>query len=167
MSEATVFSPCRNYRYTLWREWDVDPNIQAPPFVAFIGLNPSTADEVQDDPTIRRCIGYSKRWGFSRFCMLNVFAFRATDPKEMKRALEPVGTDNDFHIQRIVKSADLVVCAWGNGGDYLHRGRRVLVMLREADVQPHALGLTTNGVPKHPLYLHSSLCAIPISEIKH
>jgi hypothetical protein len=112
----TILSPCRTYRYSLWREW-----IGGDGYVLFIGLNPSTADETNDDQTIRRCIGFAKAWGFAGVCMANLFAFRATDPKVMMQAADPVGRDNDAWLRTLSDAASLVVGAWGVGGSYLVR----------------------------------------------
>ena len=82
----------------------------------FVGLNPSTADEVSDDPTVRRCISYAKAWGYAGLCMTNIFAFRATDPKDMKAVHDPVGMDNDMHLLRVSRHAGVVIAAWGAHG---------------------------------------------------
>ena len=92
IDRKTRFSPCRRYRYTLWRDWN--PLLPDNVYAMFIGLNPSTADETNDDPTIRRCINFAKSWGCDSFCMTNIFAFRATDPKVMIAEPEPVGIDH-------------------------------------------------------------------------
>ena len=112
----TIFSPCRTYRYALWREW-----IGGDGYVMFIGLNPSTADETQDDPTIRRCIAFAKAWGYGGLSMTNLFAFRATDPKKMKAVADPIGPENDAHLLRLARDAGVIVAAWGANGT--HRGR--------------------------------------------
>src|SRR5690242_6108456 len=110
MKRETIFSDCRAYRYTLWREWDIfDKN-----YVMFVGLNPSTADERVDDPTIRRCIDFAKRWGYGALCMTNLFAYRATDPRVMKAFPYPVGPENDKWLVRCAREAGVVVAAWGN-----------------------------------------------------
>lgn len=153
MIRQTVFSPCRRYRYTLWREW-----IGGDGFVAFIGLNPSTADEVQDDPTIRRCIGYAKRWGYGAMCMLNLFAFRATDPRVMKAEIDPIGRDNDLWISRVYAKADRAIAAWGTDGEHMGRADQVVAMLPPL----HCLRITKHGHPAHPLYLPSKLNPIPL-----
>jgi hypothetical protein len=144
----TTFSRCRAYRYTLWREW-----IGGEGYVMFIGLNPSTADEIQDDPTIRRCVGFAKGWGFSALCMTNLFAFRATDPKVMMQADDPIGKDNDAHLLGIYNGASLVVAAWGVGGGYLGRDREVYDTLGAMD----CLGFTKDGHPRHPLYVRADI----------
>lgn len=98
------FSPDRKYRYSLWRSWDGLWPTDG--YVLFIGLNPSTADETKDDPTIRRCIGYAKAWRFSTFCMGNIFAFRATLPADMKKAQDPVGPENDYYLFNLAKKGE-------------------------------------------------------------
>lgn len=144
-TKGATFSPCRTWRYELWRRWGREPER----YCAFIGLNPSTADETNDDPTIRRCIGFAKRWGFSGLYMLNLFAFRSTDPTGLKTANDPVGPENNLHLMRICDSAELVIAAWGVHGTYLDRHKKVLSLLGPL----HCLGTTKDGHPKHPLYL--------------
>lgn len=142
------FSPCRRYRYELWRTWD-----DSAPCAVFIGLNPSTADETQDDPTIRRCMRFARDWGFGRLCMLNLFAIRETDPKKMMLAEDPVGKLNDATLNRMTVGARMVVAAWGVHGEHMNRGNAVRRMLTG---RLHHLGLTKAGHPKHPLYLKAS-----------
>jgi len=125
--------------------------------VAFLGLNPSTADETQDDPTVRRCLGYAKQWGYGRMVMLNIFAFRATDPRVMKAAPDPVGPENDRYLLEASRRAHLVVAAWGNHGAFRGRSKRVVEMLRQAGVELRCLKLTGQGEPGHPLYLPKNL----------
>ena len=143
-----VFSPCRKYRYALWRTWDARQ-----PFVLFIGLNPSTADEVKNDPTIRRCIGFAGDWGYGGVLIGNLFAYRATRPEDMKQDSEPVGSENDLWIERMAQDADQVVAAWGNHGAYLNRFNEV----RELIPQMKCLGLTAQNHPRHPLYLRKDV----------
>lgn len=138
----------RRYRYSLWRRWrdDCEPS----EMVAFIGLNPSTADESQDDPTIRRCIGFAKSWGFGGLVMLNLFAFRDTDPRGMKLERHPVGPWNDETIRRVCQVCGRTVCCWGHHGQFRFRSSEVRLIVRQFGWH---FGLTTNGEPKHPLYL--------------
>lgn len=143
-----VFSPCRKYRYALWRTWDARQQL-----VLFIGLNPSTADEVKNDPTIRRCIGFAGDWGYGGVLIGNLFAYRATRPEDMKQGSEPVGSENDLWIERMVQEADQVVAAWGNHGAYLNRFNEV----RELIPQMKCLGLTAQNHPRHPLYLRKDV----------
>jgi hypothetical protein len=142
------FSPCRQYRYQLWRYWD-----RSKPVLNVIGLNPSTADETQDDPTIRRCIDYAWRWGYGGLWMTNIFAFRATDPKVMKAQADPVGPRNDDVLKHSAYHSGLVLAAWGTHGAFLGRGAAVLAMLPKV----HCLRMTKDGSPAHPLYLPKDL----------
>jgi len=119
----------------------------------FIGLNPSTADENNDDPTVRRCIRYAFDWGYGGLCMANIFAFRATDPVEMKRAADPIGPENDKYLIELSEGAGIVVIAWGNHGSFHDRGNQVLKLLDDF----FYLGLTKSKQPKHPLYLRKDL----------
>jgi hypothetical protein len=146
--KGAEISACGKYRYSLWRVWD-DIN----PWVHFIGLNPSTADAVLDDPTIRRCINYAKDWGYGALSMCNLFAYRATDPKDMKRADDPIGPKNNVYLQTIGDSPELVIAAWGAHGNYLGRDKEVMELMPDL----HILALTKHGMPRHPLYLKRDL----------
>jgi hypothetical protein len=171
VATATVFSPCRKYRFTLWRDWDSDlltgcsddlPNSDK--YVQFIGLNPSTADETINDPTIRRCVDFSKRWGYGAFCMTNIFPFRATDPNDMMEHAEPaeMRIENAKWVERIAEGAGLIICAWGKHGSHLKRGEKFIEHLRDIkQFNVHHLGLNGDGSPKHPLYLKSTTRPIP------
>jgi len=151
ISQAKI-SPCGKYRFYLQRSWDVTKKA-----VAFICLNPSTADETLDDPTVRRCVNYAKSWGYGTFYMLNLFAYRATDPKKMKSADRPIGNMNDFWIESITSECDMTICAWGNDGGHLNRSDRVCFLMNEFGVEPHALVVNVSGEPSHPLYLKKDL----------
>lgn len=149
MNEPTAsFSPCRAYRYDLTRSW-----YEGYGEVAFIGVNPSTADETKDDPTIRRCIGFAKSWGFSGLHMLNLFAFRATDPKDMKKADDPIGPDNDAYILSVANECTAIIAAWGVNGTHRGRDKQVRELVKDLNV----LRLTKAGHPCHPLYLPKTL----------
>ena len=143
---GAIFSDCRTWRYVLWRDWDTHLA-----FVAFIGLNPSTADETTDDPTVRRCIGYAKAWGYGGLYMLNLFAFRATDPKAMRVAQDPIGPLNNQYLVEYSKKAGQVIAAWGCHGPYRNRDIGVLAMIPDL----FCLGQTKAGHPRHPLYLRA------------
>lgn len=151
---GATFSDCRKWRYVLWRRWDKNN----PKMIAFIGLNPSTADETENDPTVRRRIGYAKRWDYGGMYMLNLFAFRATDPKKMKKVQDPVGKDNDRMIAVCAFKADKVVFCWGNHG--AHRGRSQEIRKKIGPAE--CFGFTKAGEPKHPLYLRAGLETIPV-----
>lgn len=146
------FSPCRRYRLELGRRWRDGQT------AVFIGLNPSTADESQDDPTIRRCINFAKLWGCGSLVMLNLFAFRATDPAVMKRELEPVGVGNDEVLMKWAKDAAFIVATWGVHGTHKGRDQEVRKLLPALQ----CLGTTKDGHPKHPLYLPSNLFPQPL-----
>jgi hypothetical protein len=149
METGASFSPCRKYRWTLWRRWDQD----LPPCI-FIGLNPSTADETVDDPTIRRCIGFAKTWNMGGLIMLNAFGYRATLPKDMKAADDPVGADNNLAIQLTTQATidddGIVIAAWGTHCDET-REKQICHLINR---QIYCLGKTKDGRTKHPLYLN-------------
>ena len=164
------FSPCRKYRYTLWREWALEDLLvnagcstetMAHTYLMVIGLNPSTADETKEDPTIRRCIDFAKRWGFGALCMTNLFAWRDTKPANMKRALFPVGGDNDMWLKRCAEGAGMILAAWGKHGSFLDRGKTVAKDLRGMGHSIHALRLNDDGSPEHPLYIPAS--TVPVA----
>lgn len=151
MENVCLFSDDRIYRYRLMHEWDASMKR-----VAFIMLNPSTADEQQLDPTLRRCKAFAMRWGFGSMEIGNLFAFRATDPDDMKAARDPIGPGNDDALRDIAYDADLVVCAWGAGGDFMDRDEHVIAKLRRLH-ELHAIAFTGNDMPRHPLYLRAAL----------
>jgi len=124
----------------------------------FIGLNPSTADETLDDPTVRRCIGFADDWGYDALCMTNIFAFRATDPKVMKAAKDPVGPGNNEALLNLAASSGIIIAAWGVHGDHMARGELVECMLNNL----MCLGKTKHGFPKHPLYLKRTTTPIAL-----
>lgn len=140
------FSPCRTWRYSLWRSWDTRP------LVAFIGLNPSTADEIRNDRTVRRCMGFAHAWGFGGLLMLNAYAFRATKPAAMKAAADPVGPDHDERLRNSRAFAAEFVAAWGNHCDQARAARVCQLIGRRID----CLGTTSSGAPRHPLYLKAT-----------
>ncbi len=157
MTNHCAMSPCGIYRYTWWPRDFCDH--QPGKFVQFIGLNPSTADESRSDPTVRRCMQYARDWGYAGLCMTNLFAFRATDPADMKRAASPVGPENDERLSGIAAVAGIVIGAWGTHGGHLGRDREV-VRLLSGVCQLHYLRKTQAGFPGHPLYLPKSLTPI-------
>ena len=153
LSGAT-FSECRTWRYQLWRIWNQNKTL-----MNVIGLNPSTADETKDDPTIRRCIGFAKAWGYSGLYMTNLFAFRATLPSDMKRAVDPIGPENDRWIRETAEKCGLVVAAWGVHGSFQKRDAVICEMIPNL----HVFRLTAKTrVPEHPLYLPGDLQSTPL-----
>ena len=151
MKTDAVLSEDRKYRYVLSRIWDESKSM-----VMIIGLNPSTADETIDDPTIVRCIDFAKNWGYGGIYMLNLFAFRATLPKDMFSVENPIGDENDKFIEKYSKLSDKVICAWGNNGNFKNRSKEVLLNIENK----FYLKLNKTGEPAHPLYLNKNL--IPI-----
>lgn len=139
------------YRYDLLREWEVEgPD----PQICWVMLNPSTADATQDDPTIRRCVGFSKAWGFGSLIVVNLFALRSTDPKALLSSdVSPIGPENDACIERAVWEADCVMAAWGTKGGYLNRAAKVTDLIVRTGRTIHCLARTKDGHPKHPLYV--------------
>lgn len=147
---SAVISGCGSYRYQLWRSW-----LGGEGYVLIVGLNPSKADAAQDDPTIRRCVDFAQRWGFSALAMGNLFAFRATKPEDMMAADDPVGPENDVHLEQMALGARLVVAAWGTQGSW--RAETV----RNTLPNLHYLALSKDGQPRHPLYLPKNLVPTP------
>lgn len=154
MSRAAgaAFSACRRWRTLLWRRWDAGAAA-----ANFLMLNPSTADEAVLDPTCSRARDYARRWGYGALLVTNVFAWRATDPGEMKAVPDPVGRGNDAAILRAATASAIVVCAWGNHGTHRGRSERVLRLLKDAGIALHVLRLNAGGEPAHPLYLPGTL----------
>lgn len=145
-STGAIFSSNRRYRYALWRRWEKNA-----PYALFIGLNPSTADEFEDDPTIRRCRRFASDWGFGALCMVNLFAIRSRDPKDMMRFDRPIGVENDAFLRAMACGAGVIVCAWGANGGHRDRDKKVLSLLKRYEMK--CLGTTKEGQPKHPLYI--------------
>ncbi|WP_171124210.1 MULTISPECIES: DUF1643 domain-containing protein [unclassified Ruegeria] len=145
---TAVYSDCENYRYSLTRVWDADGRK-----ALFVMLNPSTATEVQNDPTVERCERRARALGFGAFQVTNIFAWRDTDPRKMRAAADPVGPKNDAAILDGVQWADQIIAAWGTHGAHLDRGPAVETLLRGTGHPLFHLGLTKDGHPKHPLYI--------------
>lgn len=147
-ASTASYSPCQTYRYTLTRVWNPDG-----PKALFVMLNPSTATEVQNDPTVERCERRARALGFGAFRVCNIFAFRATDPRVMRAQSDPVGPGNDAAIAQSALWADRIMCAWGTHGAHLGRGAAVEALLRDTGRALYHLGLSKAGHPKHPLYI--------------
>ncbi len=145
---TAVYSGCGGYRYALTRVWD-----RAAPLVLFVMLNPSTATELRNDPTVARCEARARGMRFGGLAVANLFGWRATDPAALRQVADPVGPATDAHLAEMSGQAGLVICAWGNHGALLGRGAQVARALRDAGCRPHHLGLTRQGQPAHPLYL--------------
>lgn len=156
---GATFSPCRTWRYDLWRIWASGPTI------LWLMLNPSTADEVSNDPTVERCERRSMAMGAGGYRVCNIFALRSTDPKGLYEADDPVGPDNDYTILARAREADRVICGWGNHGQLHGRGRQVLETLSAHGIEPYCLRLTGAREPGHPLYIGYSVEPRPIAEL--
>ncbi len=148
-----VISPCGLYRYRLSRTWDI--HVLPLPWIM---LNPSTADAEIDDPTIRRCIAFSKREDAGGIEVLNLFALRATNPAVLRHSSDPIGPDNDAWIREVLFPHSRVVAAWGEHGKLLGRGFEILRNLRESGITIMCLG----DKPRHPLYIRGDQPLLPL-----
>ena len=154
MENDCVFSQDRVYRYVLKHSWrDIFDDVEKS--IVWIALNPSTADESQLDPTLTRIRNFSNQFGYNCFYMLNIFAFRSTDPKNMLNCKQPIGKDNDYWIKQICNKTDKIVCCWGNIGKHLNRSDQVRLLLKNHPL--FYLDMSKENQPKHPLYLSSKL----------
>jgi hypothetical protein len=159
MIKSAYLSEDRQYRYSLIRDWSDGAPLRR---VAFIGLNPSTADENTDDPTIRKCISFARSWGFGSLVMLNVYALRATDPQAMLRHPYPTTIENDNYIASEIERCARVVACWGNHANPMDTWH-LATLIAVRGIPSYCFGLTKRGAPKHPLYLpyHQPLQAWP------
>jgi hypothetical protein len=152
MVDDAIFSGDGLYRY--WLSRTIAP---AGKRVTFIGLNPSTADASKNDPTISRCINFAAQWGAATLIVVNLFAYRSTDPRALSRASDPVGPENDAWLKKALIESDLVIAAWGNRGTLKGRAELVKKMFPN---QLHTLRLTKRGMPSPPLYLPSRITPV-------
>lgn len=152
METGATFSPCGLYRYRLWRYWD---KCRAP-VICYIMLNPSTMDS---DRTVERCERRARMMGYGGLEVVNIFAFRSSNPVVMEQQRDPIGPGNDATILSAANISGMVVCAWGSHGEYLNRGQKVAALLRRHGIILHCLAVTENGHPEYPLYV--GCCAKP------
>lgn len=152
MKRDAFISECGQFRYYLLRQWD-----GLLPLLVFVLLNPSTADAHIDDNTVKKCIAFARALGFGGIVILNLFAYRATKPKDLRRAGYPVGPLNDEFI-RLFTTGAAVIAGWGANARGHPRAAEVLRMIPA----PHALRLLADGIPEHPLYLPAALRTFPI-----
>lgn len=147
-----IFSPCRQYRYRLFRQFGMNGRT-----VAFVGVNPSIGDETINDASIRKMCGFAVRWGFDQIDLVNLFAWISTDVRELGRVPDPIGRENDTHISEALAGAHLVVACWGSRLKLPQRIRPRMVSIREivstVDAEVCCLGKTQYGDPRHPLML--------------
>ena len=145
MERSAILSQDGQYRYQLSRVWD-----ETKPKILFVMLNPSTADANIDDPTIRRVVNFSKSWGYGGVFVGNLYAFRSTNPKNLKLANDPIGPENITHIKTLLEKTDRVIYAWGNN-------RKEPEWLQKLVETPYCIDISKKGIPKHPLYLKKDL----------
>ena len=148
MNSGARFSECKKYRYALWRMWD-----DSKPILGFCMLNPSTADETINDPTIERCQRRAKKMGYGGLIVMNIFAYRSTDPHALQVVDDPIGWENDKYILESARLCKMVICGWGKHGSWRGRGQKVLDLLKFWGVKTRALKLNNDGSPAHPLYI--------------
>jgi len=153
MKTNALFSSDRKYRYVLTRQWD-----ETLPVLVYVLLNPSTADETTNDPTISRCIDIARYNGFGGISVMNLFAYRATEPCDLKKGCDPVGPDNDRFLKEISNDQKIVV-AWGNHGSFMDRSQKVLKVLEGKNLW--CVAKNASGEPKHPLYVKTATPFIP------
>lgn len=144
--DGAIIDATERYRYALWRTWNPDQ-----PRVAFIMLNPSTADATHNDPTIRRCLGFAQAWGYGALDVLNLFAYRTPHPHLLRQATDPIGAENDRHLLAVAHRVQTLIFAWGNQGDFQNRQHTVIQLFQPFN--HYCLGKTRLGHPCHPLYL--------------
>lgn len=151
---SAALSACQRYRYSLYRSWADGP------FVVFLMFNPSTADAQENDPTIRKCMGFSRTWGYPGMAVVNLFALRSTDPRALKSVSyqEAVGPENDASILTALATASELICAWGCSAHMktrLDRAKKVISMVRRTypSMPIRCLGRSADGTPRHPLML--------------
>jgi len=140
MRKSAILSEDRVYRWMLEREWDDNK-----PSIAYIMLNPSTADENEDDRTIKKLIKFTRVWGYGGLKVCNIYAYRATDPTELKSVTDPTGSENEKHVRELVASCDKIVFAWGNDASEPE-------WLKPLVPNPYCLKINKTGKPAHPLY---------------
>ncbi|MCB9468478.1 MAG: DUF1643 domain-containing protein [Candidatus Obscuribacterales bacterium] len=150
-SGGAIFDRSGKYRYLLWRSLGKGCGN-----LVFVMLNPNKADEIQDDPTIRRCASFAKDWGFSRLEVVNLFALKAREPKDLIRSRQPVGPLNDSYLIESMDGAGMIVAAWGNYGGHLERSTAVLDLAASRGHRLKCLALNACGEPRHPLYMPAS-----------
>ena len=153
VGSGAIFDTTGTYRYTLWRRWSLES-----PQITFIMLNPSTADEARDDPTIRRCIGFAKTWGYGALEVVNLFAYRAAFPTALRSVENPIGIENDRYLLQAAERCAALVLAWGTLGSLLDRDREVFKLLAGGKARTlYCLGVTRDGYPRHPLYVKNQV----------
>lgn len=153
-----VISPCGQYRYVVYR---VCNPVEKPRLLLWVCLNPSKADASVTDPSLTRMINFAKAWGYDGICVVNLFAYRATEPADMKAARDPVGDDADYWICQCAGHCEFAIAGWGTNGSFLKRDEQVRVLFAAMKMPLHVLKLNEDGSPLHPLFAPGSLQPIP------
>ena len=153
-NNGAIFSYCKKYRYVLWRIWD-----KSKPYVMFIGLNPSTANETSDDPTIRRVKKFAFDWGYGGIYMMNLFAFVTPYPEKLEVCEDPIG-ENDKWLNIIAVKCDKIIFAWGSFKEAQKRAKQIMERF-----SGYALIINNDGSPRHPLYVNANTEPVPIKPI--
>jgi len=157
--KTATFSDCQRYRYQLERTWG--ERLSRKSTVVFVGLNPSTADASKDDPTIRKCTDFAQRWQFKKLIMVNLFAWRTTDPNGLLASDDPVGELNDQYLDKAIKQSSMVLACWGEYGTILDRSSQ---FRRRYSRRLHCLKKNASGEPTHPLYLPATLTPVKLTK---
>jgi len=159
MTRGARFSRCGRYRYVLTRRWGAGEAL------AFVMLNPSTADAVVDDPTIRRCMSFARREGRAGAVIVNLYAYRATKPADLFRAADPLGPGGAKALRDLARAHRVIVCAWGALPTQGARARaaRIAAQLRRTGAALYCLGRTADGQPRHPLYARADRALEPFA----
>jgi len=164
-NSGAILSRCETYRYRLWRRWKPASSFTQYRSMSFIMLNPSTADGLEDDPTIRRCVGFAKSMGCCTLRVVNLYGFRSPKPTDLKTADDPIGPQNDHFIRDAAMYCDHLVLAWGASkapGKKLRVDTVMSIIADATNRQPLCLGQTNDGSPKHPLYISKSVVPSPL-----
>jgi hypothetical protein len=155
LEAGAKFDESGKYRYSLWRTWSLYQ-----PHIVYVLLNPSTADEHRNDPTLRRCIEFARAWQFGSVEVVNLFAYRAPNANELLKIYDPVGVENNYYLTQAIEQCSTVVVGWGTNGTLFGRDRQVLSMLSVMK-EVYCLGATRDGHPRHPLYVKGETTLVP------
>lgn len=161
MQNESLISPCQQWRYSLIHKINEIPEGSEPKLLVWLGLNPAVESTSKPDPTLKRIACFSKQFGYDGFVMLNLFAWRDTDPDEMMKQIDPVGRENDAVLDSWAKPGRKIVCCWGNHGGHLSRWRKVAERLKGLGAELMCLDTNKDGSPKHPLYVKGDLALRP------
>lgn len=148
ISSGEIYSYCKKYRYDLWRIWDT--NLK---YLMVIGLNPCAADRTISDPYLKRCAVFARKWGFGGIHLCNLFGFQVSNSKVLLLHHDPVGKDNDYHIERVAGESGMVLAAWGNLGDHMLRDEAVMAITGKLNINVRHMGMTIKAHPVNLLFV--------------